>query len=606
MTAGTLALASYVPPADGFGTGSLRFVNKLVENNQVSLTGVSVSGVLGTSASYCGFILCYELLCGHLQMRILETDCPKHLGEMLLRALPLRETMQMGVLCSILRVTMRNPDIAVTLPGYNSELTKAKEAWEKRNRPAGFMGQVQGVFQGSFDRASQNSQFLSDVCKKLAEANKAAPLKGPVRDTPYKPPQTIKFVFSEAASLDLKVYLLYFGLSVPSNARISCTKRDFRAVDVDGGGDGRLKFDDNSVAALSTVPMTPLGLEKYIRDMRAIQPVPEPDGGGRSIEDLTAEFYRKFRISGSPACRSRNSKGVVDRLSRDWDLSLRIEELRVPHELQGFSQQEIQKMVEEPATAGKGVERMRALQQALRSLHESDSAYAQRCIDKLLSAMRAASGDSIDHVVFSLAHHSGQAPLCSFELFASLLLDQDFAKRLSEINPYLDQGFVADLESLLVGALLSLSRAGLVARGMANTSEVVDLLEKLGALPEPKRASLFNAVSLKSSSLAELLATRRGYTSVDKTGGMKASYDPRFLLFEFTSNIILRDAQIALVNRFVQSFESGGSLCHQLIMGAGKTTVIAPLLALILGTSTRLVVQVCAASSGARFYPERR
>ncbi len=340
--------------------------------------------------------------------------------------------------------------------------------------------------------------------------------------------------------------------------------------------------------------MTPLGLEKYIRDLRATEPTPEPDVGGRSVEQLTADFYQKFRISGSPACRSRNSKGVVDRLSRDWDLSLRIEELRVPHELQGFSQQEIQKMVEDPATAGKGVERMRALQQALRGLHESDSAYAQRCIDTLLSSMRAAAGDSIEHVVFSLTHHSGQAPLCSFELFASLLLDQDFGKRLSEINPYLEQGFVTDLESLLVGALLSLSRAGLVARGLANTSEVVDLLEKLGTLPEPKRASLFNAVSLKASSLAELLATRRGYTSVDKSGGIKASYDPRFLLFEFTSNIILRDAQIALVNRFVQSFESGGSLCHQLIMGAGKTTVIAPLLALILGTATRLVVQVCA------------
>ena len=73
---------------------------------------------------------------------------------------------------------------------------------------------------------------------------------------------------------------------------------------------------------------------------------------------------------------------------------------------------------------------------------------------------------------------------------------------------------------------------------------------------------------------------------------MLVEYDPRFLLFEFSANIILRDAQIRLVRTFVDAAEKGDSLCHQLIMGAGKTTVIAPLLALILGSPKRLVVQV--------------
>ena len=42
----------------------------------------------------------------------------------------------------------------------------------------------------------------------------------------------------------------------------------------------------------------------------------------------------------------------------------------------------------------------------------------------------------------------------------------------------------------------------------------------------------------------------------------------------------------------MSSFHSGASLCHQLIMGAGKTTVIAPLLALLLGDGNTLVTQV--------------
>ena len=46
------------------------------------------------------------------------------------------------------------------------------------------------------------------------------------------------------------------------------------------------------------------------------------------------------------------------------------------------------------------------------------------------------------------------------------------------------------------------------------------------------------------------------------------------------------------MRKFVDAYRSGGSLCHQLIMGAGKTTVIAPLLALLLGDGNTLVTQV--------------
>ena len=46
------------------------------------------------------------------------------------------------------------------------------------------------------------------------------------------------------------------------------------------------------------------------------------------------------------------------------------------------------------------------------------------------------------------------------------------------------------------------------------------------------------------------------------------------------------------MRKFMAAFKSGASMCHQLIMGAGKTTVIAPLLALLLGDGRTLVMQV--------------
>ena len=59
-------------------------------------------------------------------------------------------------------------------------------------------------------------------------------------------------------------------------------------------------------------------------------------------------------------------------------------------------------------------------------------------------------------------------------------------------------------------------------------------------------------------------------------------YDPRFLVFEFTWSIVLRKMQVALVNEFMSNFKHGKSLVKQMIMGQGKTTVVGPLLTLML------------------------
>ena len=74
-------------------------------------------------------------------------------------------------------------------------------------------------------------------------------------------------------------------------------------------------------------------------------------------------------------------------------------------------------------------------------------------------------------------------------------------------------------------------------------------------------------------------------------------------MFEFVHNIMLRSSQIGLVEDFMGSMldPNQGASVHQLIMGSGKTTVVAPLLALMLpdtkpagyqGSDKTIVVQV--------------
>ena len=70
------------------------------------------------------------------------------------------------------------------------------------------------------------------------------------------------------------------------------------------------------------------------------------------------------------------------------------------------------------------------------------------------------------------------------------------------------------------------------------------------------------------------------------------AFDPRFMVFEFVFGLLLRSRQVEMVQSFKTRAEAGQSSCQQMIMGAGKTTVIGPLLALCLADGERLVTQV--------------
>ena len=67
---------------------------------------------------------------------------------------------------------------------------------------------------------------------------------------------------------------------------------------------------------------------------------------------------------------------------------------------------------------------------------------------------------------------------------------------------------------------------------------------------------------------------------MDAAGEISA--DPRLLVFEFTYGLVLRKAQVEMVRDFIARVSSSKSMCRQMIMGGGKSSVIAPLLGLLL------------------------
>eukprot|EP00755_Sulcionema_specki_P035688 Sspe_Gene.21874::Locus_8242_Transcript_1_1_Confidence_1.000_Length_8457::g.21874::m.21874 len=92
------------------------------------------------------------------------------------------------------------------------------------------------------------------------------------------------------------------------------------------------------------------------------------------------------------------------------------------------------------------------------------------------------------------------------------------------------------------------------------------------------------AVQLKAGDVVSHLGAQRHYV---REGG---DFDPHLLAFECLSNIMLREGQVALLRKFLGTVHEGKSMCHQMLMGQGKTTVIVPLLALILADGARLIL----------------
>nr|ADD95806.1 hypothetical protein [uncultured organism MedDCM-OCT-S08-C51] len=64
------------------------------------------------------------------------------------------------------------------------------------------------------------------------------------------------------------------------------------------------------------------------------------------------------------------------------------------------------------------------------------------------------------------------------------------------------------------------------------------------------------------------------------------------MAFEFSGKFMLRSLQCKIVKALHESAQNGESKCRQMIMGGGKSSVIAPLLGLLLADGRRLVMMV--------------
>ncbi len=174
---------------------------------------------------------------------------------------------------------------------------------------------------------------------------------------------------------------------------------------------------------------------------------------------------------------------------------------------------------------------------------------------------------------------------------ASATATSDPSGDLVRYNPFLVRAEADGLVCCVMLLMMSTNRVNHANLALQQARNVLKLLRKLqGTLPPASVERIRKELLSLGESLAVTLSSKRHFA--ERVSGDVFEMDPRFLLFEFCHGLLLRLSQVQLVRRLLSDMAEGKSVCHQMIMGAGKTTVVGPLLALLLANAKTLMFEV--------------
>jgi hypothetical protein len=155
-------------------------------------------------------------------------------------------------------------------------------------------------------------------------------------------------------------------------------------------------------------------------------------------------------------------------------------------------------------------------------------------------------GISENQILFMLKRFCRQEVTIWLEFLFGSLLSSVQSYDLQLLNPFLDRGQISLITSVIVASIFHANRIGMINRCVADARDLISNLSALkSALTSqewtPPSRKLMAATLLKGESLARNLCVGRHYIEVaDNIGGevkrrrTDGTYDPRFLLFEFT------------------------------------------------------------------------
>ncbi|CAJ1434395.1 unnamed protein product [Effrenium voratum] len=313
-----------------------------------------------------------------------------------------------------------------------------------------------------------------------------------------------------------------------------------------------------------------------------------------------------FDISQHPAVKHTVARRLLDRMEAEMGRFADMQKATPAPRVRELSEVELTKLSAGAKDAAEAAEH--ALDQIITCMSEmkaADASFVDSAFREVLrrgnaidvsdeaSAAKASAGGAraagdanlsrLKHWLLRVSGHESEAWL---QRACRSLLSSSATQDWQRINPFLSESEVRDILQLTSHAMLRAVRVVLANGSLAEARDLQKMLKKaIGTVKEEGKLpnDLLVGLSEKGEVLARRLDAKRHYVSKD------LSYDPHFLVFEFSDNKMLHERQVAIISDFQKTVEGGSSGVKQMIMGAGKTTVVSPLLSMLLADGKRLV-----------------
>ena len=310
-----------------------------------------------------------------------------------------------------------------------------------------------------------------------------------------------------------------------------------------------------------------------------------------------------------PAANAVVARKMLSRLAEDaaWLRDQAASEARAPH-LAGFDG-----AAPSQASFAQQESVLNRLVGALDKLHADDLAAFEAELPQVLqlASQGPPNAPESERRARALAQWAQCERPIGLGLLSELLMSRRGEVELRALNPLLGEQDARAAMDGTAALLLRVSRSIFAAKARAVAWKLQRTLASLkaklsaggGAAAQADVAQAVASLRVVSETLARTLCFRRahvtppkrappGAAGVGADGVVPASLDPRMLVFEFAGGMVLRPPQVSLISKLVSGATQGRSMCHQMLMGEGKTTVIAPMLALLIGDGSMLVTQI--------------
>uniref|UniRef100_A0A6V2M4H7 ubiquitinyl hydrolase 1 n=1 Tax=Ditylum brightwellii TaxID=49249 RepID=A0A6V2M4H7_9STRA len=532
------------------GVKALEFINAALSH------GISI-----TSGHY-GFALMYDMLVGTVAFKLHPNDRTHNWGRMLFRLLPSSEFKSKSSEMSVLRILAETPVIA------------SHPHVPKLHLESG-VGRLKGLVSGK----DPVSSLLKELNAFLTKSSVSGMLpKSAVPFKEYTPPRTSVQIRRPKSYSEQRLWV------VP---RITDYSQDLFRLDIENCAS--VNIPPSQLQAFASKPLAPIKLGSYVQYLSRHQrrlPI---------VSDVVP-----FDFSNERACQTHSSQTTIQRITSDVKKFANKTNAETIPTLIGFSPSDIDSFHQSSASLEKAQGQLNALIKSLNKAMNFDRKSLGNLMKRALAIATSDEKDSAsfdgdenrecNFLKFRLGQYGDKEPTAWLELLVASILSSTAEHDIRSLNPYLSSDAYKTVTSLTAVSMLTSIRIGQSHRALTSLSKLILLLRKVDSSNAPDvQTRLCQEISLQASMTASDLTSERHFM---KMSASEIVFDPRYLVFEFTYSLMLRKSQVILVDKFMSALREGRSMCHQMIMGAGKTTVVAPLLALMLADGKSLVTQV--------------